>query len=834
MPAIQWLEICGFRAFTEKQRLDFTGPLALIAGPNSHGKTSIAEAVEFLLCGETLRRALLGGAKAEFEGILRNAHLTGDAPVWVKAGMVGADGTAHDVLRTLTRDYPADSVCESELSIDGQPATDLSSLGIVLSDPPLKTPILFQHTVRFALSAAPKERAEYFRAIIEVADLETVREKVIALREQLRPPADMTLQRLGRVASLATLGPVCDAIRGATNGPALQTALEQGISLAAEEFGIESHDSGRPLSEQAQWLLAATKAHGERAFQSAAFQSAAPPRFELPVLTKAGDYVEATADADHEIERLRRLFEATLELPNLSDVEHPVDCPVCETPEALTPARLQAMRDELASATQFRAAQSSALQEVDAISSELARVEKALPQSRPAAADFGSDEYQSRQHQAEGLVEDGATRLSTLKASLQNLNSANERTSNAVRDARKRLASLRAEVAAGKRADLQPTGDALKSLSTKVSQLAEAHSTYEQLATPILGEIRAAAVERQQVGPWADLAELALDPTTFAAALKRQRAHQSLSKELERAITDIERGIGRVVDAKFEAISNEIAEWWRLLRPEEPVEFNRIGRKGTGRRYVLFKALLRPSVGATGVERDALGVFSDSQLNALGLAAFLARSAKQQTPFLILDDPVQAGDEDHRATFNAGVLQELIDRGIHVIVVSQDEMLSKLMHSRYEHLPVNGFSITMETPGDGARVVATSDTAEALLQRAGATLRNDNPEIRKQNSAKVREAAERLAKEILVRKRTAAGETATIADYDGKTLGPLIADLEPYLDDPSHKGKWRNVNELVSRGGLHDTEVPTTNDLSVAHGNLKQFRRHYAGASSPP
>ncbi len=827
MPTIQWLEICGFRAFTKAQKLEFTGPLALISGPNSQGKTSIAEAIEFLLCGETLRRALLGGAKAEFEGTLRNAHLPDDDPVWIKAGIVGPDGVAHVVKRSLTKDYPADSVCESELTIDDQPAVDLSELGIVLSDPPLRTPILFQHTVRFALSAAPKERAEYFRAIIEVADLELVREEVIALREQLTPPTDVALQHFTRAASPAVLEPVISAIRDAADEDALHGPLAEGIAIAATELGISGGHPEASLAEQATWLRDAVRSYAEQAFQAAQFEASAPPDLESPQLRECSGYATTAADADHEVERLGRLFEAILDLPHLIDTDHPVDCPVCETPSALTPARLEAMRQELSEASHFRTAQAAALGEVDTISADLSRIETALTRARPAALGLNADQLQERCEQAEGLLEGAGDRLAALLEPLRTLGATNESASQELVAARERLTTLRADIAAGRSADLGPSAQALEALGNTLAQAALAHTAYAEAARPLLTEIRAAAAERQKVGAFSSLAELAPDPAALWKGLERQRAHQRRSEQLEAAIADIERGIGKVVDAKFKAMSAEIATWWELLRPQEPVEFSRVGRRGAGRRYVLFKALLRPSIGAEGVERDALGVFSDSQLNALGLAAFLARCSKQGTPFIVLDDPVQAGDEDHRATFTAEVVQALIDRGIQAIVVSHDEMLSKLMHSRYEHLPINGFAITMETPGDGARVIPTSDTAKALLQRAAATLRNENPEIRKQNAAKVREAGERLAKEILVKKRTEAGGTVTLADYDGTTLGPLIADLEPHFNDASHKGKWRNVNELTSRGGPHDTEVPTVNDLVVAHGDLKRFRKDY-------
>jgi recombinational DNA repair ATPase RecF len=59
MPVLEWLEVTGFRSFAQRQRLDFGSDLALVWGPNSQGKTSIAEAIEFLLTGGTIRRELL-------------------------------------------------------------------------------------------------------------------------------------------------------------------------------------------------------------------------------------------------------------------------------------------------------------------------------------------------------------------------------------------------------------------------------------------------------------------------------------------------------------------------------------------------------------------------------------------------------------------------------------------------------------------------------------------------------------------------------------------------------------------------------------------------------
>jgi len=105
--ALTWLEICGFRSYAEPQRFDFDGVLTVVDGANSQGKTSTAEAIEFLLTGTTVRRQLLGGAKAEFAECLRNEHIDANAPVWVRAGIVGSDEVGHIVERVLEADYTA-------------------------------------------------------------------------------------------------------------------------------------------------------------------------------------------------------------------------------------------------------------------------------------------------------------------------------------------------------------------------------------------------------------------------------------------------------------------------------------------------------------------------------------------------------------------------------------------------------------------------------------------------------------------------------------------------------------------------------------------------------
>ncbi len=144
-PRIKSLSVKGFRAFgATEQTLNLPTDLSVVWGPNSLGKTSLAEAFEFLLTGRIIRRELMASTQDEFADALRNAHLTVGEEVYVTASIIAADGTPHTIRRVLTDDYTKRQDCKSRLEIDGETATevDLSRLGITLSQTPWQAPVL--------------------------------------------------------------------------------------------------------------------------------------------------------------------------------------------------------------------------------------------------------------------------------------------------------------------------------------------------------------------------------------------------------------------------------------------------------------------------------------------------------------------------------------------------------------------------------------------------------------------------------------------------------------------------------------------------------------------
>lgn len=154
MAKFRALEIQGFRAFRRKQEISFDSDLAVLWGPNSQGKTSLCEALEFLLTGTTVRRDLTAGSQDEFAGALRNVHIKSNDEVYVQAIVEASDGARHVVRRTLAKDFEKRALCESRLTVDGKVVAEdaIKALGIVLSQPPMQAPVLLQHTLAYPSS----------------------------------------------------------------------------------------------------------------------------------------------------------------------------------------------------------------------------------------------------------------------------------------------------------------------------------------------------------------------------------------------------------------------------------------------------------------------------------------------------------------------------------------------------------------------------------------------------------------------------------------------------------------------------------------------------------
>ena len=162
--------------------------LIVIDGPNSSGKTSLAEALEWLFTGSLSRRENnSSGNPRELEDCIQNQFRPNDVETWVKGEFVSGSaetGTECFALRrVLTKDYgrTANAKCESVLYWNDQELDSAGEQHVLDKYFAGIPPLLMQHTIRDFVHAEPNSRRAYFERLLQLDELtELIRLSVVS------------------------------------------------------------------------------------------------------------------------------------------------------------------------------------------------------------------------------------------------------------------------------------------------------------------------------------------------------------------------------------------------------------------------------------------------------------------------------------------------------------------------------------------------------------------------------------------------------------------------------------------------------------------------------
>ena len=232
------------------------------------------------------------------------------------------------------------------------------------------------------------------------------------------------------------------------------------------------------------------------------------------------------------------------------------------------------------------------------------------------------------------------------------------------------------------------------------------------------------------------------------------------------------------------SFSQGIQDVWSCLREDSYSAFSNLQvpePKGKGFPVVLeVKATLNDGVETK--EIDALKVFSESQVNALGVAAFVTRSRLLGHDLLIFDDPVQSMDEDHFKTFARDVLPPILDEGRQVVLFTHNETFARDIsywhHERSDYVTLKARMSQM----DGCVVDEGNRRFSERLRNAEKLAKEGNL---KESWIRVRFALERLY--IICKMKYGPSDFVPdsckdqMAEYmwDGGRVGLIITDKDP-------------------------------------------------------
>ena len=167
--------------------------------------------------------------------------------------------------------------------------------------------------------------------------------------------------------------------------------------------------------------------------------------------------------------------------------------------------------------------------------------------------------------------------------------------------------------------------------------------------------------------------------SSIADDLWWEQAKRQAQKDLRKIRESLKAYRQQFLATRRVSFNNGIESVWTSLRDESYSSFSELHiPPPRGRGFPVkfeLKALLDDSNETK--EVDALGVFSDSQVNALGIAAFVTRSKLLGHRLLIFDDPVQSMDEDHFKTFARDLIPRFLDDGFQVILFTHNDTFAR-------------------------------------------------------------------------------------------------------------------------------------------------------------
>lgn len=834
MARLKRLEVTGFRAFGARtQVLELDKDLAVIYAPNSHGKTSLAEALEFLLTSSTSRRALNNNNAREFADALRNVHLPADRQVSVRA-VFEVSGQTHAVERVLKRDFTAQASCQGSLMVDGQPAEEiaLAKLGIPIARSELAAPILMSHGLRYVLHADAVQRTAYFKSLLEVTALDELRRQLANIRVAVSPHALSTLKKYESAERHPQFGRTLASKTFRT-----LEAVHEALGSAIESAAGSPLDLPTGLADRLAYLRRKLVDKRRAAFPLGALQSGPAVSTKTVSAAVFEDIVrhrDLTSKIDTETAQLHALYRTLLEMPACNDVPpvHAIACPICETPNALTHARIEGLRAALRSTAAFVTARHRAQVAIETTKEWALRSARDIEATQPDVFGWNQAERVSRGYSTEGLLlllgNDAEATVKAWQAAANRFRS----------EAREAASSLQVHVSAVTQLDLETADDerlsgarrALDAFETVISTINAAKARYDAAYESILARVEPVLGRTTATEGWTDLIGLAEQPEALLDAFHEQAAVTATRRDLEVALQQIDEGIADVLDTRYAQLGKDILKWWTLMRPDTGTRFMEVQRTGSGRRYLDLKVALH---GADAEDepvavRNAVAVFSESQMGCLGLAAFLARTVKQGCRFIVLDDPFPGSDAEHRALFLDRVLPALAAEGIQTILLTHDEKVWRDTQTMYADHGIDCFQLGISDPTQGAEITRTRDDLDQMLAKATslASVSATSPDLRRSLASTLRDACERLCKMVVIKSFADRGEAKHLSDLSC-SLGDLIPMTTPFLTkNGGDPGKLRVIPGRLNSGN-HDDAAPAQADLKQCLDTLRELRKRY-------
>lgn len=669
------LSVAGFRGFNSARTIEFDHRLTVISAPNSHGKTSITEALEFLIYGQT-SKVEHADSKDEYKDSYRNRHFPADEAPYVEA-LCHDESGVEQLLRVELHGR------ELRRLVNGEPVTEWPFSRQLLS---AARPFVVQHALKSLLLAPPTARFQGFAQLLGLRDVDAVQQAVVNLCT--KPDAHLSPEAKRLLGDLDVM-----AARLKSNKPTESVAreLSKGVDAVAEAFsklGQRGRDLlGRrvPDDELPSSLVALRNAAAAKIY-SGSVQIGVPTTREQQEIRQAALGINSFLTEDtlqqygqlaveSSTDRLRmelRLLEIGAEL--MADA--PDICPLCEQDlDEVRRSRIHE-RNVAASAVLVDVPDASALRAKFAgrLKQLINDVELHSRLTAARSADLINASTPEASQKIIALFGQGHEHELLLIASA----------GAAIRSHHEKLvqAGAKATVAA------QVCSDAIHSMSESLPQIEELALSLdeywgaEKAYAAVLGEIgptldEPSRVLRAAVDAQAGTTELSLiiEALSNRHAIGKALRIRDVLSSLKGLRKHVDQAVGQTMENAFSSgLTGAVMAWYKRIRTTGDPDVHFSGFEMEKTKAGAFKSRrVRVAAHSYGTElASAVSSLSESKLNALGLCMSIATALRAPGPwsFLVLDDSIQSWDDDHEVQFIQMVRELAEEEGRQIILMS--------------------------------------------------------------------------------------------------------------------------------------------------------------------
>lgn len=805
------LTIAGFRGFNVERSIDFNEKLTVIAAPNSHGKTSISEALEFLIYGATSKVERADSSKEEYKDSYRNRHFPKDKAAYVEATFVVAD----NVEQKLRVELGTDGVTIRRF-VDGKSVEAWPFHATLLT---AAKPFVLQHALKYLLLVPPSDRFQGFAKLLGLNEVDGVFQAIISLCT--KPTTSLSSEGQHILSDLSSL----EARIALT--PSLKTvatSLKRGEEhLRATYTLIESRADSLlggmvKAEERIPKLIAARTAESSKVY-SGDIALHAYSTVESAELTSAYKALSTAVDASFledygrlcvqgaaaRLQREALLLDIGVELIEAS----PESCPLCT--QVLNDDLRRVIRNRHASARAEMALSAAREQSLSRVTRSLADIRSELKAHMKLSECRTSNLIASMQPENKSKVCDLLGGASSASAEIVRSAAG---TASAVRD-RLRIDAAHLEntiliCESGIKenhqslADVEALGRALRAYLASANDFT---SKAAQLESTIAEPTR---LFHQNVDALAGTSEISLliELLEKVKSVERALRVRDIFEELKDLKRHVEQTLAETMEAAMSTdLTNAVLKWYDAIRTDGDPDVHFSGFAMEKTKTGDFKSRrLAVQAKSYGVHlASAVSSLSESKLNALGLSVSIASAVRSPGPwsFLIIDDPIQSWDDEHETRF-IDVIRNLVEtENKQIVVLSHKGSWARQLCQGCRTL--NGFhcEITGYTKDGPHIIVMEWSTVEQRLREVDAILSDSTA-----TSVRLQQAEEEI-------RLTACQMASQIAK---EKLGRITS---------AHNMNSKDVRAILVKAGVVPADVDRISAMFVTADDAHHAPKHY-------